>query len=49
VDGIGVGAGTVDTLKEYGVNHRKVNLQSAGKPMVSDGEEEFANLRSQMW
>lgn len=49
VDGIGVGAGTVNTLKEYGVNHRKVNIQSAGKPMASDGEEEFANLRSQMW
>lgn len=49
VDGIGVGAGTVNTLKEYGIKSRKINIQSAGKPVRSPGEEEFLNLRSQMW
>ncbi len=49
VDGVGVGAGTVNTLKEYGISGKNVNLQSASEPVDLNQEEEFNNLRSQMW
>lgn len=49
VDGVGVGAGTVNTLKEYGVSSRNVNIQGAAEPVDIDQEEEFNNLRSQMY
>lgn len=51
VDGIGVGAGTVNKLKE--LNKEVLNIQSSEKPVESytngmKDEEEFNNLRSQM-
>ena len=48
VDGVGVGAGTVNALKELG--YKVVNIQSAASPVSLPGQEEnFDNLRSQMW
>jgi hypothetical protein len=52
VDGVGVGAGTVNKLLEYG--QQIVNIQSGAKAQeVYSGnirmQEEFNNLRSQMW
>lgn len=49
VDGVGVGAGTVNTLKEYGISSRNVNIQGAAEPIDMNQEEEFNNLRSQMY
>jgi len=47
VDGIGIGAGTVNSLKEMGM--RVYNLKGSEAPVQGDGTEEFSNLRSQMW
>lgn len=49
VDGIGVGAGTVNTLRSLGLRNRTINIQGAAKPKKMDQEEKFVNLRSQMW
>lgn len=49
VDGIGVGAGTVNTLKEYGYTQENINIQSGGKPEQGDDVEKFINLRAQMY
>jgi phage terminase large subunit len=49
VDGIGVGAGTVNTLKSLGLKAKSINIQGAAKPIKMDQEEKFQNLRSQMW
>jgi len=49
IDGVGVGAGTVNTLKEYGYTQRNINIQSSATPVSADGVEQFNNLRSQMW
>ena len=49
VDGVGVGAGTVNTLKEYGISSRNVNIQGAAAPEDTGEQEDFNNLRSQMW
>ena len=48
VDGIGVGAGAVNTLKEYGIEKININFIGSEK-MIDDGEmtERFKNLRSQ--
>jgi len=48
VDGVGVGAGTINGLKEYGL---KVANLKGGNAAVPDGKNEykFNNLRSQMW
>lgn len=50
VDGVGVGAGTVNTLREYGLRYKGINIQSgnAARPMKGKAEQ-FNNLRSQMW
>jgi len=48
VDGVGVGAGTVNALKEIGV--RVTDIISSEKPVILTGQTElFDNLRSQMW
>ena len=47
VDGIGVGAGTVNALKEMGIN--PVNIKGSAAQSLFEGEEEFYNLRSQIW
>ena len=54
VDGVGVGAGTVNELKRLG--HMVYDLQSGGKPAPEYDPksgvlmvEQFNNLRSQMW
>lgn len=50
VDGVGVGAGTVNTLREYGLRWKGINLQGgAGMVKVPGKAEQFNNLRSQMW
>ncbi len=49
IDGVGVGAGTINTLKEYGITDKGINLQGAASPIKLNGAEEFDNLRSQMW
>jgi len=49
VDGVGVGAGTVNTLIEYGASEKQINLQSGASQVGSPGVESFNNLRSQMW
>ena len=49
IDGVGVGAGTINTLKEYGIKDKNVNIQSAEKPIQDSTEENFNNLRSQMY
>jgi len=50
IDGVGVGAGTVNTLKEYGYLDEEINLQGGASPIVVEGSLElFLNLRSQMW
>jgi len=47
IDGVGVGAGTVNALKE--LNLKIVNLKGNEAPIRHRGEEDFNNLRSQMW
>lgn len=47
VDGIGVGAGTVNALKEIGI--KVINIKGSGSPVKMNLTEEFGNLRSQMW
>jgi len=47
VDGVGVGAGTVNTLIEHEAHVR--NLIGAEKAIPSELTEEFGNLRAQMW
>jgi hypothetical protein len=47
VDGIGVGAGTVNALKE--MNIKVISLIGSEAAVKQKGEEEFNNLRSQMW
>ena len=47
IDGVGVGAGTVNALKELGIN--AVNLIGSASPFINQGFEKFANLRSQMY
>ncbi|KAA0255567.1 MAG: hypothetical protein EDM75_10500 [Chlorobiota bacterium] len=50
VDGVGVGAGTVNTLREYGLRWKGINLQGGASPVKLHGKaEQFNNLRSQMW
>ncbi len=50
VDGVGVGAGTVNTLREYGLRYKGINIQSGNAPVkLKDRAEQFNNLRSQMW
>jgi hypothetical protein len=49
VDGVGVGAGTVNKLKEYGLAD-SINFQGAAKPIdLSYDVEKYNNLRSQAW
>ena len=48
VDGVGVGAGTVNALKE--LNLKIYDIQSAeSQVFIKDQTEQFDNLRSQMW
>ncbi|MDP4116077.1 MAG: hypothetical protein Q8903_08080, partial [Bacteroidota bacterium] len=47
IDGVGVGAGTVNALKEMKLN--VVNIMGSASPVVSDSNEKFLNLRSQMY
>ena len=47
VDSVGVGAGTVNALKE--MKKKIVSLGGADKPIDIGSEEDFDNLRSQMW
>lgn len=49
IDGVGVGAGTINTLKEYGIKDKRINLQGAESPVEQGTAEKFKNLRSQMW
>lgn len=49
IDGVGVGAGTINTLKEHGIANKSINIQGAAEPTKNRGEEKFNNLRSQMW
>lgn len=47
VDGVGVGAGTINALKELGI--KVANLKGSAAPLLLNTTEEFNNLRSQMW
>lgn len=47
VDGVGVGAGTVNEMKR--LRYKPVNLLGGAAPVHQDQEEQFLNLRSQMW
>lgn len=47
IDSVGVGAGTVNALKELDVN--AIALGGSDSPIDVGKEEEFYNLRSQMW
>ncbi len=47
VDGIGVGAGTINALKEIGV--KVINIKGSESPVKLNLSEDFNNLRSQMW
>ena len=47
VDGIGVGAGTINALKEIGA--KVTNIKGSGCPVKLNLSEDFNNLRSQMW
>jgi len=47
VDGIGVGAGTVNELAR--LKKQVVSIQSAASPIAHGEEEDFGNLRAQMW
>jgi len=47
VDGVGVGAGTINVLNEYGLCVK--NIQGAEKPVKTGELENFQNLRSQIW
>lgn len=47
VDGIGVGAGTVNALKELDL--QIVNIKGSETPVQFNSAEEFNNLRSQLW
>lgn len=51
VDGIGVGAGTVNAMYEDGITDTGINIQSASSPVstLDDEAERFNNLRSQMY
>lgn len=49
VDGIGVGAGTVNTLKEYDFDEAEINFIGSAKPVENDSAEVFNNRRSQAW
>jgi hypothetical protein len=50
VDGVGVGAGTVNTLREYDLKYKGINLQGGASPArIKDKAEQFNNLRTQMW
>lgn len=49
IDGVGVGAGTINTLKEYGIKSKEINLQGAAQQVKTGQEEKFNNFRSQMW
>jgi hypothetical protein len=48
VDGIGVGAGTVNKLKEFNVNIYDIQSGSSAIDIIGNSEN-FNNLRSQMW
>jgi hypothetical protein len=48
VDGVGVGASTVNKLKELGISKTDIDLQSGSAPVETDDTEQFNNLRSQM-
>jgi hypothetical protein len=47
IDGVGIGAGTVNALKELGL--QIVNIKGSESPVQFGSAEEFNNLRSQMW
>lgn len=47
VDGVGVGAGTINALKELGI--QVMNLGGGEQPIDLGFEEQFNNLRSQMY
>lgn len=49
IDGVGVGAGTINTLREYGIRDKRINLQGGAAPVRTSKEEKFNNLRTQMW
>ena len=52
VDGVGVGAGTVNELKRLGKQITDIQSGAAAIELMKDGQklsEEFNNLRSQMW
>ncbi len=50
VDGVGVGAGTINALKEDGIpKYKEIDLQGSAKPVENDKAESFNTLRSQMW
>lgn len=47
VDGIGIGAGIVDSLKELG--EEVIDIVSSRKPTLESESEKYFNLRSQIW
>lgn len=49
VDGVGVGAGTINTLREYGIRDKRINLQGGATPVKTGKEEKYNNFRTQMW
>jgi len=50
IDGIGVGAGTVNEMKKLGHSENEINIIAGSSPIsIPDDEEIYLNLRSQMW
>lgn len=50
IDGIGVGAGTVNQMKKLGHSEGDINIIAGSTPIdIPDDEELFLNLRAQMW
>lgn len=49
IDGVGVGAGTINTLREYGIRDKRINLQGGASPVKTGKEEKYNNFRTQMW
>jgi len=50
IDGIGVSAGTVNTLKEYGYDGKEISFIGSETPIqLDDSIEQYNNKRSQAW
>jgi hypothetical protein len=49
IDGVGIGAGVVDRLRQMNYGRIIVDVQSAMKPVMKDEANRFFNMRALMW